>query len=347
MARKRRWLRFSLGSILLLISAVAIWLGIWSNKARHQRLAADALVKAGYNLKFDFVSDATSNVAVVRPRNVAFPIAPRRTVDGNQLSEGEDKRRKLIRRYLGRHYADKLVGFSSYSDEPVEGAMPPTPEQWKRIQSIQSIREVHLREGTTDAELQSISGIPSIVSLTLASLELTEKGFASLQNLHNLRSLSIEKIAEGERVSGLRGLRSLRTLKLDDVIVLDNIDAKNLSNSPELRAIGQTMFRLNDEGLRDISQLVQLRELDVSFNKVTDEGMKFVSSMTKLERLEVAGTSITDVGLQHIVDLPKLCYLNLVSSEVTHEEVLRLRDRYPDRDIIHWPKQESATSAID
>ena len=337
MAKRCRWLRFSLGTIMLLISAVAIWLGTWSNTARNQRVAAEALARAGYMVKFDVDLDTQKPIVTVLPaRGLGIRPVPAPTPT-SQLSKSEAYRRELIRRYLGRHYADRITGFSANTVEPTLNVTPPTAKEWKRIQSLRSIRQVRLGEGATDEDLENVSRIPGIVDLSLNSEQLTERGFAALENLRELRSLSIEKIRKGERITGLRGLPGLISLQLDYVIELDDVDAKHLSNSTMLRKLSQTALRVSDEGLLHLSQLPHLQELDLSFNdEITDKGMKFVARMKELTRLELAGTSITNAGLDQVADLPKLKYLNLVSSKVTHEEVLRLRERYPNRNIAHW-----------
>src|SRR5262245_19997517 len=50
---KRRWLRFSLRTMLLLITALCIWLGYQVNAARRQREALAAIARAGGTVYFD------------------------------------------------------------------------------------------------------------------------------------------------------------------------------------------------------------------------------------------------------------------------------------------------------
>src|ERR1051326_8272874 len=55
MARmKTRWLRFSLRTLLLLVMALCVWLGIQVNAARRQREAVAVLEKAGATVIYDY-----------------------------------------------------------------------------------------------------------------------------------------------------------------------------------------------------------------------------------------------------------------------------------------------------
>src|SRR6476659_4651164 len=55
MARmKSRWFRFSLRTLLLLITALCVWLGIQVNAARRQREAVAAILKAGGRVHYDY-----------------------------------------------------------------------------------------------------------------------------------------------------------------------------------------------------------------------------------------------------------------------------------------------------
>src|SRR5262245_63470489 len=55
MARmKTRWFRFSLRTLLLLIAALCVWLGIQVNAAHRQKEAVAAITKAGGTVIYDY-----------------------------------------------------------------------------------------------------------------------------------------------------------------------------------------------------------------------------------------------------------------------------------------------------
>ena len=51
---RRRWLQFSLRSILALTAVVAIWLGIKVTAAHNQRNAVKAILASGGQVYYDF-----------------------------------------------------------------------------------------------------------------------------------------------------------------------------------------------------------------------------------------------------------------------------------------------------
>lgn len=50
----RRWLQYSLRSFLVLLTALAVWLGVVVNRAREQREAVKAIEAAGGTVTYDF-----------------------------------------------------------------------------------------------------------------------------------------------------------------------------------------------------------------------------------------------------------------------------------------------------
>ena len=51
---KRRWFRFSLRTLLVLMTVLCVWIGIQVNSARRQREAVAAILKAGGTVAFDY-----------------------------------------------------------------------------------------------------------------------------------------------------------------------------------------------------------------------------------------------------------------------------------------------------
>src|SRR5262245_16829020 len=58
---KRRWLRYSLRTLLLVFTLVAIWLAIETHRAREQKLAVEQLQRANAILLFAHQFDASGN----------------------------------------------------------------------------------------------------------------------------------------------------------------------------------------------------------------------------------------------------------------------------------------------
>ena len=52
----RRYLKFSVRALLILVAAACVWLGVWTTRAKRQREAIVALEKAGAYISFGYGS---------------------------------------------------------------------------------------------------------------------------------------------------------------------------------------------------------------------------------------------------------------------------------------------------
>lgn len=53
----RRWLQYSLRSFLVVVTALAVWLGIVVNRAREQREAVEAIKNVGGEVRYDWQTE--------------------------------------------------------------------------------------------------------------------------------------------------------------------------------------------------------------------------------------------------------------------------------------------------
>lgn len=58
--------------------------------------------------------------------------------------------------------------------------------------------------------------------------------------------------------------------------------------------------KLDDEGLRLVSQLDSLQELDLSNTCVTDSGLRSISTLKRLRVLDLSNTAATDQGVRDL-----------------------------------------------
>lgn len=54
MKRRRRWFQYSLRSFLVVVTALAVWLGVVVNRAREQREAVKAIEALGGSVMYDW-----------------------------------------------------------------------------------------------------------------------------------------------------------------------------------------------------------------------------------------------------------------------------------------------------
>ena len=52
--KRRRWFRFSLRMLLVVVTVLCVWLGFKVNAARRQKEAVEAILKAGGQVSYDY-----------------------------------------------------------------------------------------------------------------------------------------------------------------------------------------------------------------------------------------------------------------------------------------------------
>src|SRR6478752_1724301 len=82
---KRRWFRFSLRTLLLIITALCVWLGMQVNAARRQKEVVDAIVKAGGRVGYDYevTPSFILSTSATQRRLLAHSMAPKYDINPN------------------------------------------------------------------------------------------------------------------------------------------------------------------------------------------------------------------------------------------------------------------------
>src|SRR5262245_16652414 len=170
---KTRWLRFSLRTMLLLITALSIWLGLQVNAARRQREAVAAILKAGGTVFYDYQ---------MVPRSAGV-FSPDRIVDPSQLPP----RPAWLREQIGDDYFRTVVA--------VRFAAPRASLQkadLDELAKLPQVREfVFAGNGTdlSDKDFTALSDLRNLEVLRLPRTRVNGSILASLPNPERLKYL--------------------------------------------------------------------------------------------------------------------------------------------------------------
>ena len=158
-----------------------------------------------------------------------------------------------------------------------------------------------------DDELAEIARLSGLGGLYLKRTNVTDKGLASIEDMTDLVALSLRRtsITKAPPVA-----RMARLEHLD--LAFTNVDDINTAGLMSLEHLNLRATRITDQTLAKIGTLPDLRTLDIAGApgrpmKITDEG---VAHLTKAK-------------------LPKLRTIYLYYSEVTDDEIGRLRAAFP------------------
>jgi hypothetical protein len=211
---------------------------------------------------------------------------------GSQLRLAEyDADKQVELQKTARHLIYEIVWLSSNTSlfvKTVERVL--SPEQLEKFRPLRVALQSGCRIGVdryshagglevivsrtkfTDGDLQRLSELPGIRSLTLAHVPITDTGLAHLHGLANLQCLQLDDLPVTDA-----GLAQVSRLKI-----------KNLS----LRGT-----KITDEGLRHLGRLESVYQISIDSPIITDAGLAHLSGLTGLRYLSLNHSRVTVDGI--------------------------------------------------
>jgi hypothetical protein len=198
--RKRRWLQFSLRTLFVLTTVLAVWVGSKANRARQQKEAVEFFLDVGGSITYHHQVDrAGKHVTSETP----FGWMGLRDLIGGEYFDsvyslylresnvtGDD-----LRQLRGLRGLEQLrLGRTQVADSGIE-----------YIGEVKSLRDLWLTQTRiTDASLEHLRGLPHLRQLTLDGTAVTDEGMPFLADLRSLESVSL--IGTGVTEAGVHRL---------------------------------------------------------------------------------------------------------------------------------------------
>jgi len=159
---RRRWLRYSLVTLLILVllaSIVAGWLAKQLQRRMRQHEAVEAILATGGGVRFDFEIDQS----------------------GNPLTEAAPPGPAWLRYWIGDDLCANVVEAEVQSDSVLEC-----------VQDLPQLKKLHLFSvKITDTGLEHVQGLTQLTVLWLDDTQVTDRGVRKLQkalpNCHIVR----------------------------------------------------------------------------------------------------------------------------------------------------------------
>lgn len=242
---KRRWLQFSLRTLLLFMLLASIglsWVAVKMEQARKEREAVEAIRKTGGSVGYD------------------YEFSP----SGNRVVNGKPRTPAWLRRVLGEDFFDSVVAATVNNDAALE-----------HLKRFKQLRDVNLYgHQITDSGIEHLEALTQLRNVYLYEIAITDAGLEHLKGLTQLEELYLNgtRITDGG-LEHLDGMRQLQTLVLDDTQVTD-AGLEHIHGLTRLERLFLVGTKVTDAGLRHLQGLHQLRELWVGQTQVTDEGIK-------------------------------------------------------------------------
>jgi hypothetical protein len=309
--------------MLMIILAIAVWLGWWANSSRNQQ-AAVAAVRAydtAANISYD-------NERIDIPNSAVVGIGFIRASKPWWLPASLERR-------LGRDYFYTV-------DSVAFGQGPPAPGTTRRgdilreAARLRRLRQLALYFSVSDADTANLVGLRSLGRLDLGEdcPELTDRSLLTLSRISGLEALEIRDAPITD--AGLAHLGKMRRLKslvlgkaeafspVGNRFTITGDGAAYLAGLPTLIELEIHSAALTGEGLEHLASLRHLKRLRLKGGSFTDDDLRFLAPLTNLESLEIVGTNIHGTGFRHLAGLSKVTDVCLEGRNVTDEAVPHL-----------------------
>ena len=191
---KLRWFQYRLSTLLLLITAAAIWLSFWTNRVRQQREVVEFITRHGGSVAYSYQviagSGSGSGGTVWKESKEAIPPGP-----------------AWLRNLLGIDYLDHVNAayFDGYSFADSD------LEHLKGLPDLDYLRIVS--SNVTDAGLVNLKYLHHLKNLELTSEKVTDAGLVHLQPLTELTELTLGCSITDACVEHLMPLKNMSKLK--------------------------------------------------------------------------------------------------------------------------------------
>jgi len=323
--------RYSLRSFLLLISILAIWLGLHVTRAQRQQAAVNAVNDIGGAVYYQYQVRRTGD-------KISLPAGGRVNEDGTKLSWGPgvitvvDEQRSYL--------LDKIAPKS-----------PPVPT-WIRGRigddMFVNVIAVHLEDTElTDRNLSFLAGLPYLRVLDLSRTDITDEGLAQLSRLKRLEKLTLDETAiDGVGLAHLKRLPRLEELSLAGSAITDAGLQSTLAPTT-LKSITLDDTGISDAALVYLGSADRLATVSLSGTSVRGTGLRRLDG-AEVQTLRLASTPIEDAGLLVLTRWPKLRSLSLEHSSLTDPGLENLKHLSSLKELrLPWAGHRSTSISVE
>src|SRR5262245_43163764 len=269
-------MRYSLRTLLvvvLVLGALAGWLGIRALRMRRQHEAVQA------------VKDAGGSVATAKAAAGVDPFTVPPTEPSNPIAKAAAQLEApaWLRDVIGADGFERITSVD-LSRKSV------TDADLAHLRQLTNLKELFLSEADIgDVGLQNIGRLPELETLALDHTRVTDNGLRHLANFPKLKQLVLGGTSVGD--DGLMHLRGASQLQ--------NLD------------LASTQIR--GPGLVHLKQLTQLQQLDVSGREISSEGLRHLSGISSLQWLAIGIGGVNEPTTDQFQKFSNLRFLHVRS----------------------------------
>jgi hypothetical protein len=270
---RRRWLRFSLRTMLLLVTVLGVWLGMRVNQARWQKEAVEALRMRGFYVNYEHWRSDRDPESFDSSRALDVPLWLR-------YLAGDDFFQRVVSIGVVPGSTDKDLAHLAALPH-IEGFYVRGPSNKISDAGLAHLprpdRLVHLNAANTrvgDALVTRLANAKGLETLELSGTRITDEGLEALPRLPKLKHLGLGNTQIGDKglAAALQDTSSLEVLWLHDTQITDESLAL-LKDAKRLRFVYLNETQISNAGLRHLYGLPRLWSVHVDGTLVTRECM--------------------------------------------------------------------------
>ncbi len=327
-ARRRRWLQFSVRSLLLviLLCAAGVYAGRVCFEAYRRQRQAMALIEklggryetteatgwlrrlfAGHSQDVILADLADCNdPSAYLDQIAALPALETLVVGGRSFSDEDLSPLRGVKSLQGL-----VLDSTSVTEEGLATFSAALPHavvyrsQRRAIASLRKMADVNVKPSSSHARLQTLVGGVYFDEAQRVAYWLNEGDvdLVPLEHFDTLLTLDLSRTGvSGEPLVSVKSLKNLRRLDLTGTRVGDAglAHVAHLSHLRTLRLLELSNTTVTDAGLRHLQGMTSLSSLSLSETQVGDAGLLHLHGMTSLDSLSLNDTQVGDVGLAQL-----------------------------------------------
>ena len=264
----RRYLRFSLRGLIVIVLVIGAGLGWVVRNARIQRDA----------------------VAAIQRGTTAFVRYDWEWKDGEEITGGAPWGPNWLVDRLGVDYFGHVTSVTRW--DSADSDMP-----FVQIGQLSRLEDLCVFGIRVEDGLVHLKGSTSLKVLDLSFTDVTDAGLVHLKGLSSLRDLNLSKCKiTGAGLVHLSKLKGLQFLDLGGSRVTDD-GFVHVAKLTHLRQLVLSQTKITDDGLAHLKGLTSLQHLFLAETEVTDSGLEHLKELTRLKTLGLSRTAVSDGGL--------------------------------------------------
>lgn len=230
------------------------------------------------------------------------------------VSPAKVRRNQITNRALG--FLAELLALRSLGLQATQVNDAGLLRYMEDLSQLQSLSLAYL--DVTDKGIRALEGLAWLERLNLRHTGVSSTGIVELVNdkAHTLRHLNLSNtVVKDGTLTCFPDRAQLLELVLMDTAITD-AGCQDIARCEWLTNLRLGLTDVTDDGIRDLADCQHLRSLDLFRTKISDTSLVWLSDL-KLEHLGLGRTAVTDVGLPELAEYPDLKYLDLRGTALT------------------------------